>query len=88
MWSYSSEFFWVVLSENTPATKNMFKVNCKKTLELLQLMLFECLSMEYIFQVCDGVHFLLKIQAFPVGLVLYLYVWTYQVYAGLLQGSE
>ena len=55
----------------------MFKVNGKKTLELLQLMLFECLSMEYIFQVYDEVHFLVKVQAFPIGLVLYLHVWTY-----------
>ena len=52
MWSYSSEFFWVILPESTPAKKNMFKINGKKhththththTLELLQLMWFECL---------------------------------------------
>ena len=31
MWSYSSELFWVVPSESTPANKNMFKVNDKET---------------------------------------------------------
>ena len=29
IWSYSSEFFWVVPSESTPVNKNMHKVNGK-----------------------------------------------------------
>ena len=70
MWSYSSEFFRVIPSESIPANKNMYKDNGKKkTLDLRQLMLFQCLNnyMEYIFQVCDGVCFLIKLQAFPIG---------------------
>ena len=43
-WSYFLKFFWVIAFENTPGNKNMFKIDDKKTPELLQVMLFGCLK--------------------------------------------
>ena len=48
-----------------PSKQNMFKVNGKKNTGTTSRVFI--ISMEYIFQVFDGVCFLVKLQAFPIG---------------------
>ena len=68
-WSYSSEFFWVVPSESTPANVNIFEVNGKKNTGTSQLMLFKYLHDWH------GIYysslwrslFLGKLQTFPIS---------------------
>ena len=83
-WSYSSELFWVVPSESTPANKNMFEVSGKKTLGLSQLMLFE-----YFYDQL-GINFssLWRSLFFSKASGLSYKQHIQQVCAGLLQDSE
>ena len=49
--------FWVVASENTPADRNMFKVDKKRIFQEYNLAVF-MISLENIFEACVGVWFL------------------------------
>ena len=51
---YFSEFLWVVASENNPADKNTFKVDNKRMFQERYSGTF-IISLENIFEVCDGV---------------------------------
>ena len=83
-WNYSSEFFWMVPSESTPANKDMFEVSGKKSTGTVSVnairvslwiawkIFFKSVT-ESVFSEVSGLSYKQHIQ---------------QVCAGLLQGSE